>query len=357
MTETGFEWIATRGRMAAPMVLFLAALGFVLARMKSIRVLGIVAMGGAVLWCFLLANEAMHERRTSVAMLEYTAPAVLVGDDLMIEVANVEAWKSMISNSGIVLMLAGAGALGWALLRAVGRDKYVLLSVVAGVALIACGLLAQRGGAVLFFSVLGIALLISAVIPWVVGYLKGMKSTSVAAVSMLLLGLMLPRAEAAVPKGVSPAESITQRWALDEGRLKGELIIQVRANEAGERFHLLASNAVLTGFEGAGLRAVKGKGGYFVVAETPGIFTGRGEFEMGVGNPREGWLVPTGLAAAQQIEVEMSESGWLFDATNAARVTQTASKKRGTSGALIVLGVGSESKISIRPLQRDASRE
>ncbi|MFC7336114.1 hypothetical protein ACFQY0_02905 [Haloferula chungangensis] len=357
MTETGFEWIATRGRTAALMVLFLAALGFVLRRIKSIGVLGLVAMGGAMLWSFMLANEAMHERRTSLGTLEYTAPAVLVGDDLMVEVANVEAWKSMVSGPGIALLLGGFGLLGWALLRAVGRDKYVSLCVGGGIALLACGLLAQRGGAVLFFAVFGLTLLLGAVLPWAVGYLKGMRSTSVAAASLILLSLMMPRAEAEIPEGSSPAESITQKWVLDEGRLKAELAIRVRADEAGQRFHLLDSHAVLTGFEGFGLKAEKDKGGYFIVAEQAGVFTGRGEFEMGVKNPREGWVVPTGAAAAQEIRVQMNEAGWSFDATNAARVTQIGSDQDGVSGAVIVLGVGNESKISIRPMQRDASSE
>ncbi|MEP4079258.1 MerC domain-containing protein [Haloferula sp.] len=357
MTETGFEWIATRGRMAAPMVLFLAALGFVLRRFKSIGVLGLVAMVGAMVWSFMLANEAMHERRANVATLEYTAPAVLVGDDLVVELANVEAWKALTSSSGMMLLLAGVGVLGWALLRAVGRDKYVLLCVGAGLALIAFGLLAQHGGAVLFFSVLGLALLVSAVIPWVGGYLKGVKRGGAVAASLILLAAMAPRVEAAIPDGSSPAESMKQSWVLHEGRLKGEVAIRVRANEAGERFQLLKKHAVLTAFNGAGLKAVKGKEGYFVVAESPGVFTGKAEFEKGVTNPRAGWQVPTGVAASQEIQVEMTEPGWSFEASNAARVTQMDYAEADLSGAVIVLGVGNDSKISIRPLQRDASNE
>ena len=357
MTETGFEWVATRGRMPALIVLVLAALGFVLRKFKSVGVLGLVAMAGAMLWSFMLANDAMSERRTSLATLEYTAPAVLVGDDLVIEVANIEAWKSMVSNEGIMLLLVGAGLLGWALLRAVGRDKYVALCVGGGVAAIACGLLAQRGGAVLFFTAFGLALLVSAVIPWVAGYLKGGRSTPVVTASVILLGFMMPRMEAAVPDGSSPAESIRQKWVLDDGRLKGELVIRVRAEEAGERFLLLSPKAVLTGFEGAGLKAVKDKGGYYVVAEVAGVFTGRGEFEMGVKDPRKGWAVPTGAAASQEIRAEMTEAGWSFQATNAARVSQVDYAGGDLSGAEIVLGVGDGSTVSIRPLQRDASDE
>ncbi|MGB6222902.1 hypothetical protein [Haloferula sp.] len=357
MTETGFEWIASRGRLGASMVLFLAALGFVLRKFKSIGVLGLVAMGGAVLWSFLLANEAMDQRRTSLATLEYTAPAVLVGDQLVVEVANIEAWKSMVSGFGVFLMLAGVGFLVWALLRAVGRDKHVLTCIGGGVCLIAWGLLAQRGGAVLFFGVFGLMLLIGAVVPWLMGYLKGDGRTPAVAASLMLLALLVPRADGAVPAGSSPAESIKQSWVLDESRLEAELLIRVRAEEAGERFHLLGDEAVLTGFEGAGLRAMKDEGGYFVVADAPGVFTGRGEFEMAVGDPRKGWRVPTGAAAANEIRVSMTEPGWTFEATQAARVTQIEPAEGRESGALIVLGVGGESRISIRPMQRDASDE
>ena len=90
-----------------------------------------------MIWSFMLANEAIDERRANLATLEYTAPAVLVGDELMIEVANLEPWKALVSIPGLLLMAAGAVALGWALLRAVGRDKHVLLCIGAGIALIA----------------------------------------------------------------------------------------------------------------------------------------------------------------------------------------------------------------------------
>ncbi|MEM1084720.1 MAG: hypothetical protein AAGI48_11480 [Verrucomicrobiota bacterium] len=357
MTETGFEWIATKGRTAATLILLLAALGLVLRRIKSIGVLGVVAMIGAVVWSFALAGEAMQDRRTNLGTLEFTAPAVLVGDDLMVELANVEPWRALLSGSGIILILAGGVALVWALLRAVGRDKHVLLCLGLGVALIACGLLAQHGGAVLFFNGLALALLIGAVIPWGLDSLRRNKGAPVAAASLLLFGLLAPQSEAAVEAGASPAELIVHEWTLDDRRLKGSFTIRVRAVEAGERFRLLSQGAVLTSFNGPGLRAEKEGGNYFAVAETPGVFEGKASFEMAVTNPRKGWMVPTGTAAAQRITVEKLEGGWTFHASHAARVTAVENLPKNRSRAEIVLGVGGDAKVWIRPQQRDASSE
>jgi len=354
-TESGFEWLANQGRQVAPVVLVLAALGLVLHRIRPVAVLGWVSLAGAIVWSFALAREAWLSRRPNLGTLEYTSPAVLSEHPLMVKLANVEPWQAHLSSSGLLLALAGVACLVWALLRAVGGDSHVRLLIGAGIALVGYGLLAQRGGAVLFFVVFGLALFAGMLVPWTVAFFKGLKRkpAAAAAAMIVLTGVVVgDRAEAA-----DPAESMTQRWVLDEGRLHGELEVRVRADEAGERFHLLSAPASLVAFEGAGIRVSKEGGHYYVVAAAPGVFEGTAGFEMAVPSPQEGWTVPCGPAAVQVVRVEMTAPGWSFHAEGAARVSGLDGLGEDRSGAEIVMGPGGASPVRVRPKQRDASRE
>ncbi|GAA5484469.1 hypothetical protein [Haloferula sargassicola] len=349
-TETGFEWLAVRGRMAASLVLFLAALGLVLRRVKTVAVLGWISLAGAVAWSFGLAWKAWVERRANLGTLEFTAPAVLPGEGLTVGLKITDLFGAMVHGTGVVLAVLGVALLVWALLRAVGRDRFVGLCVTGGLALISYGLLAQHGGAVLFFAAFGLALLFGLLLPWTVGFFRGRGKVPVEAAAVLLLLAFMPRVEAA-----DAVESMTHRWTLHETRLSGTIEVKIRADEAGERFLLLRPPAVLTGFEGEGLKVTKEQDGYYLVAGAAGVAAGVADFELAIANPRDGWTVPTGPAAAQRIEISTAGNGWEFHADPAARVENVVVE--GATQARIDLLPGAEARVWVEPRQRDAAQE
>lgn len=393
MTETGSEWIASTGRLVTPLLLALAGVGFLFRRMpKALHWVGLAMLVGAAVLSFVLAAEAGSERRVSLAVLEYVAPAVLDGDSMYVEFDNVEAWAANVNRMGIVLGLVGVGLLIWSFLRSVGRDSHASLIAALGVGFLSWGLLAQHGGAIAFFSILGLAIC-GAVILSLVHFaqrprpggggdggldksdepkdggdgggkkkaakkaVKKKSSTATGAASATaVLTLLLVGAPFA--RSAEPAESIVQNWELEEDVLRGSLEIQVEAAEVGERFLMLSEGAILSRFQGEGLRAMKEGGRYFVVADGVGKRTGTAEFELRVPDPRAGWNLPTGPAAIQTVFARYEKEGWEFLATAAARirpgVTRPESEDKWTE---MNLAPASEVRFSVRPEQRDASLE
>ena len=73
----------------------------------------------------------------------------------------------------------------------------------------------------------------------------------------MALTFLLPwAARGAEIPALKPAESMIHDWQIRDGRLYGTVDVTLRG-EAGDRFLLLREPAVLSGFEGAGLRVVK----------------------------------------------------------------------------------------------------
>jgi len=372
MTETGAEWIASSGRVLTPVLLVFAGLGFLLRRMPKVRWLGTLVLIGAAVGSFALSVQAGADRRVSLATLEYAAPAVLDGDSMYVEFENVEAWAANINSLGIVCAVVGLGLVGWAVLRFVGKNAHVMELTVLGFGMICWGLLAQHGGAIPFFGVFGVMLCVAVMISIMTRTSKGPeegddeadspkksspKSTgpSAAATAALaaLMWIGVPDAHAA-----EPAESIVQTWKLEEKVIRGSLEVQVRSSEDGERFLLLSHGAILTKFNGNGLKAVKDGNRYFVVATGEGVKSGRAEFEYRVPNPRNGWALPTGPAAIQTVYASYEKEGWDFHASGAARirggVTRPGEEGKWTEIHLTPAGGG---KFSVQPEQRDASQE
>lgn len=354
-TETGVEWISKRGRGGAAGILVLAALGLVLRRIRKIGILGVLCLIGAAVGCLGMAGMAGSERRVSLGVLEYSAPAVLGGQELAVEISNVGRWEAMINGWGIVLGLVGVVLLGWALLRAVGREPHVGSLMMLGLGAIAWGVLAQQGGAIAFFALFALGLLVLAFAPRrrksEEPSEKGPGGSGAAVVaSLLVIGAWMPTPAEAI----DPVERLEQRWEVADGMLEAEFDVRVRASEAGERFLLLSAPATLSGFEGAGLTVAKENGRYFIVAEGEGVGTGKGSFRMRVGDVREGWTVPTGPAAVQRVLAQYDEEGWEFHAEGAASVREAAGEAGWTE---IRLKPGEGHRFLLRPEQRDASRE
>ncbi|HUR56490.1 MAG TPA: hypothetical protein VM029_02190, partial [Opitutaceae bacterium] len=242
LTENGFEWIAVQGRYPAGVLFALVVLGALLLRGESswrlaLGVLvGVIALAAAV----LISLEALSTRRVNLAELTYAATIMPTGEPISIEVANLPAWRAMLSWWGAAAMVAGVA--GFFVARALASR----LLVVAGATLLLGGLLAQRPGAAPFFAVIAGSILVLLVIPGIARFVRarrnrdeidptegGTNPASIVPLIALLgaagLGLgIVPKSDAAEKpvaapiwnmEGVRAAQSLVQTWSIREARL------------------------------------------------------------------------------------------------------------------------------------------
>jgi hypothetical protein len=357
LTESGAEWIYSRARVPAALVLLATTLGLVLLRFAKLRIAGLIALGIAAVGSFSLAFRALHERRVNLGSLEFAMPVVPASDPLVVELRNVAPWMAMLSGWGIFFIVAGIALIVLAFLR----SRHAAYTLPGGLALVAFGLLAQRMGAVPLFAGFGMVLLFGKILPGLAGFLRR-HPVPATAVLLLAFGLGQLRGDEVLPppasEPASAAESMSHTWTIAGGRLSGEIVVEGRGN-ADERFLLLKAPAVLTAFEGSGWRVVKapygGQEAYYLVATADGKMSGKATFEMPLPNPQAGWELPSGPAAVQRVAVRWNQEGWEFESPQAAKIT--AIEVPGGSGAELVLGPSESTVIRARPKQRDAAAE
>jgi hypothetical protein len=366
LTETGFEWIATRGRYPAGVLLALVALAVLLLRSESTAkiAIGTGVCAVAVGLAGVLAFEALSTRRVNLAVLTYATTIMPTGEPVSIQVSNVPMWRALLSWWG-----AGAAAAGMAGMIAARLLSSRLLAV-AGVTLFFAGVLAQRPGAVAGFGIIAAVLFLVVFIPGLLRLIRSWRSrdegdpaagsvgTAVAPTLAILCCFGLgfgstPKLEAAadrlavptlapVVNPVVPAamQSIVQAWTIREKRLFAEVELSARGT-AGDSFLLLKSSAVLTEFKGDGLRVSKverdGQTNYYVVLEREGTFAARAKFEMPVPDLAAGLPLPTGPAALQRVTIDLDQAGWDFFVATAVQVLPTPGLPAGHSGATLTL--------------------
>ncbi len=358
LAESGWEWLAGHSaNVAALLVLGFATLMLGTSRSGRIKqALGVLFGVVFILASIGLGLSAAHTSRANASVLEYAAPVVAAGSEVAVELGNVAPWQAR-TGWGMWLMFAAGVAI---VLRGIFAEDRWWRS--CGLALIGAAILSARGGAPLFFVILSLVIL-AWWLPRVCRAALGLRRPKVAAVATtvgVLTALCSFDVRAAELPRFKPAESMIQDWQIRDGRLRGTMEVTLRA-EAGDRFLLLREPAVLSGFEGAGMKVVKAPLGeanaYVMVAEAAGKLTGRAVFEMPLANPAQGWTLPAGPAALRQVTLHWDQGGWEFFSPGAARVTSLAGLTAKESGALMVLGPADPVMIQARPLQRDASAE
>ncbi len=384
-TETGLEWISVRGRAGVLILLGVVALaGALLKNGRTPRLtVGMLACALAILIAILMAVDADGERRVNSQTLSYVATVVPSGETVTVNVANLPEWRAMISWWGVAAALAGVGALGGAVfVKFTGGARGAGLFPL-GAALASLGLLAQGGGAILFFAAAAVAIFLTVLIPgfrrWIAVAREGRRSVrgpaGGAAVAPLIaaiaaLGILMgaaPRLHAQTENAVillqddaKPAESILQTWNIRKGRLYGEMDLRVRG-EKGDCFLLLDAPAVLTGFQGDGLQVTKvvrhGETAYFLASGTDGVMTAHATFEMPATDLSGGINLPTGVAAIQQVTIQMDQAGWEFASPQAVSVIPAPGLKPEESGAIIVFGPSEGPVIHFNPKRRDVASE
>ena len=358
LAESGWEWLARHsGNVVALLVLGLAAL--LLGAWHAGRTSQALAILAGVI--FILASvglglAAAHTGHSNARILEYAAPVVAAGSEVVVEIGNVAPWQAR-TGWGMWLMFAAGVTI---LLRGLIVGDRLWRS--CGIALVGAAILSIRGGAPVFFAVLALVAL-AWWLPRVCQAIAGLrrpKAVDVAAALLVLSGFCFDGARAGEAPRFKSAESMTQDWKIREGRVRGTMDVTLRAEE-GDRFLLLREPAVLSGFEGNGLKVVKAPLGdgnaYFIVAEAAGRLSGKAEFEMPLANPEQGWTLPGGPAAMRQVTVHWNQGGWEFFSSGAAKVTPLSALPKGESGAMIVLGPADPVAIQARPVQRDVGAE
>jgi hypothetical protein len=358
LAETGWEWLARRG----PATVCLLLLGSVAAalrlgnpshfRLQVALWLGILLMFSAV----GVGLDAAMSSRGNLAVLEYAAPVVASGSKVAIEVGNVAPWQARTSWGMWLLLVSGAGIA----VRGVFMKNSWWRS--CGLALVGAAFLSIHGGAALFCGVFALAVLVwwLPLLSQVVRQLRTRHVAEAAVALLMLVGVGFNEVRAADAHGTKAAESMIHDWKISEGRLHGTVAITLRG-EVGERLLLLHEPAVLTSFEGVGMRVVKanqdGVAGYWIVTETAGRLTGNAVFEMPLPDPSAGWTLPGGPAAMRQVAVRWDQAGWEFISPGAAKVSALDGLAAKESGATLVLGPADPVAFQARPKQRDVSTE
>ncbi len=357
LAPSGWEWLA--GRRGAALLLLAAGLAAVLlgsGKPGALRGIAAVTCGFAFLTiCGALAMASATSGRGMSPVLEYAAPVIAAGGEVTLKLGNLPVWMARGGWAVWLGFLLGAAVASRGLIK---RDRWW---IGCGMALAASAFLSIRGGAPLFFAVTAMISLVWW-LPLGAEMLRGFrrpKAAAAGAAAMVLTGFAAPpaRGEDAL---VRPAEAMVHDWSIRDGRLRGTVDVTVRSG-AGGRFLLLRAPAVLSGFEGDGLRVIKARPGdrdeYWLIADAAGRFTGKAGFEMPVADPAGGWEWPGGAAAMRKVSLRWNQAGWEFTSNGAARTSAPGDLKPDESGAMMVLGPVEGVTFKARPKQRDADAE
>ena len=267
-TETGFEWIGRRKASAVAALLCVAALGGLLLRSSSGWGVasGLLFSAAAVGATLMLASEAVSNRRTNSPELTYAATMLAPGEGVSVVVGNGGSMSSLAVGWGLACAAAGAALALLAGFRPAANRRHSAVAVSSAAVPVAAGLLAQHGGAALFFSAVGAGVFVFQILPGARRLLRRGPQDPLAGgapampllAALLATGVALGGAQRAFAEegpaalsrdGTRPVQSMEQSWSIRNDRLFAEVELTVRA-AAGDSFLLLRPPATLSGFQG-----------------------------------------------------------------------------------------------------------
>lgn len=343
--------------LAVLIVLGIIAVFFPKEGMHSVaRFLPAVATMAFIIVTFFLALEVYSAPTILDSSLSYNSPVVPAGKSIALEISNLSPWQARADWNVWLLLTLGAA------LTIYGITKKQSMLKALGLALVGASFLSLGGGALLFFIIIELFVLINT--PWRQfgsDLAKIFKKAPTVTALIILTAALTQNINA---QDLKPAESITQSWVIKENRLQASMEISLRAQQ-GDRFLLLKAPATLTNFNGTGLKvhkegldpATQNSEAYIVTAESTGLLTATATFEMPMNSPTNPWLIPTGSAALRQITLRYDQAGWEFFSDAAAQTTPLADLAATESGAVMILRPTQDVAISARPAQRDISAE
>ncbi|MCB1229156.1 MAG: hypothetical protein KDN19_02755 [Verrucomicrobiae bacterium] len=396
LPATGFSRVARHGLGWLLVVGALAAIGVGLGRTRTklFRTTALLALAGAVIVA-LFAAAGLGAIHDPVSPLRLSLPILSAGEAIVLDLESLPAWRSAWSWFGILLGIGGLGSVGFALLRLRGENRTRLL--VIGLIAFFLGLLWQRHSDPWFFVVVAAILLAGLLVPAVRNWRREFprkkkekaksenggetasgsvaKPSALIAFAALMLGATADSGAAEKNDSVfSNAESIRQEWTISQetGRLRASGVAEF-SGKAGDSFLLLKDPAILTRFEGEGVRVSKrsisgdGKRVAYVVSLTDAAATGGGaetsvrrltfEYELAVPDPVAGIDLPTGPAIIEELSATYDRGGWEFVSPQALRIEPLANAGEKASGATLLLEPGGGAKISLKPRSRDVTAE
>jgi hypothetical protein len=364
------------------MLLGLVICGGLLLRARSgwRRPAGVIVCGIAILAALFLMFEASMTHRIDSGGLSYASSVVPAGETVTVRVANLKIGQSLFSWWGLLVGLGGLALIVGAALPLGRRRAEPRALIVLGTALLAAGVLAQGGGAIAFFGGIAAGLfifLLVSLVRWFrirsrldpidSGPANTLASIGVIAGLIWVLGsgsAELSASERILPnpnadQGARAIESMVQDWEILEDRLFAEVELTVRG-VVGDSFLLLREPAVLTGFDGEGLRIGKiderGTVRYFVALEKEGVLSARVRFEMNLAEGAREIPIPTGAAALQRIRIDLDQEGWEFTSASSVRLLP-GTETPGHSRATVILAPGLDQTIRLEARGRDTASE
>ncbi len=427
----GFDWLAERGLIPFIALAIIAIVGAT-ASTVPIRLFALalaIVLAGAAGW------DAFNHI-TPAAPLQLSLPVLASGEQVNLEVGNIPSWRAYLSLPGIAIAVAGGllALLGWR----IGASANAWLVRWIALGLISTGLLLQTNGAPWFFGLLVFTLVVFHFVPTAIQWIKsstaGLASHTTdnqsqahgdqqssegnqgSVVTTSILAFLVGSAVMCAPnsilasdttadatssqantpelENIHSASSLIQKWTVTsrDRRLTASADISL-SGRPGDRFVLLRAPAVLTQFNGPGLRLSKlelaNHGVAYVVtipatevdeasqdldqqprdeataatsaAELPQAeqYTASFEFQLEAIECAAGIPVLTGSAALQQIDLSYDEANWQVVCDSAARIESLPTELPDSSTAArvsILLGPGAAS-IILQPQTRDLTTE
>jgi len=402
LRPSGFDWVVRRGIVSLLVIGLFTGIGIFASRKFGwTRWLGLVSLGIAISVSISTATLALSQMG-SPEPLQLSLPVLSAGELVQLQVINTPLWRADVSAFGIVALLCGIAAIVWSIVSSEATATAV--SRCGGILFVALGVLLQGGGAPWFYVLLGLAILILLFVRpawasirgighWIHRFADRRKakkaaadtssstdSTGAVSTTIALFALAVASSSitvfAAVPDHFDAADSITQQWQVThvDSRLTANGTVELFGNP-GDRFLLLKAPAVLTRFEGEGLRLTKedvpGEGLSYVISipiradastddekdepEKPIRYKAAFEYRLESVQPTAGVPVLTGTASLQQINVSYDEEGWEVTSPTAVQIESLESDDAETK-AKVLLGPGKAS-LMMKPQVRDVSME
>jgi hypothetical protein len=413
LQPTGFSWIARRGLLSLVLIGVLAVAGsLLLEKTRILRVFGLIALAMAIGVAVRAAKEAQYNTEPP-AELQLNLPILSAEEIVEIQVQNMPLWWVNMSLIGLFVSLGGVVAIARSFVEQ--SPSHLTILRIGGVFLVALGVLLHRASAPWFYGMVALAILGLLFLPQAFEWLRDIGNwlrrvmnarfakkeeagggasnaepgpvTALWFLCALFLSSLSTPCQATVPGGFEAANSIGQEWQIfhEDNRLSASGTITL-SGKPGDRFLLLRAPAILTHFEGEGLRLTKsevsGHGMAYIIsipvardelatdesagdeseeenidsaAQILADYEATFEFQLEALELTKGVPVLTGSAAVQEIDVTYDEAGWSVSSPTAVRVEPMDAVESATR-AKVLMGPGRGS-IMLNPKARDVTAE
>ncbi|MBK1884434.1 hypothetical protein JIN85_18605 [Luteolibacter pohnpeiensis] len=342
---TGWSWMRSRKLPVFTLISIFLLMWYFRDHRVGV-VLGLIGAFGALVFGLIAAKIP----QAGLQSLEYTTPVLNARDSIFVEIANVQPWKSEFSLPAISCLLLGAAIIGISLYKKWRIVKWI------GILTFGMGVLSLHHGAMIIFLLIAI-LMAARCLPRTIAIIRPLlrKKASVISVwTLVFLSLSMLQARSEEHR---PAESIQQEWRMEGGRVQAKLSITMRG-EVGDRYLLLNQPAVVTSFDSNSSHLLKVGTAYLIELDSVGLSQASVNFEMAPGDSSDLWLVPTGPAVMQILQIRRPGAGWEFYSDQAAKITPLdGDAANQESGAVITLNPSDHIMIGMRPMARDVSKE